>query len=187
MARVRTVVTGVAGSPYYVQGYFTGPGGSVQDKIDAWHTFVTGGLAATQELLSDDCRYETESFVPLVDSATGSITGFLTGTNRVTNGTGTAGLLPTSNQVLVRWRTGVYIGGREVRGHTNLPAQTIDAQTVNGDLKPSFGLLYEERADALAADEDAAFVVWSKKNGVYHRVFDASVWSKFAVLRSRRD
>lgn len=68
-----------------------------------------------------------------------------------------------------------------------MPGQMAGNANVDGS--PSTALIgaYNSRAEALIADANTVHVVWSKKHGVWWATSSASTWSRYAVLRSRRD
>lgn len=183
MLRVRTVVTGVAGSPYYLVGYFEDLTDNEQQCVDAWAAF-TSAAAANQPTGSN---WLTEGDVEVVDPITGDTIGVRGADQVLVLGSTNLPLLPPASQALIRWRTGVYVGGREIRGRTNMPLQFQDNATSGGTVKGSVQTFYKERADTLVNQITAEHVVWSKTNGRWERTVTASVWDQFSVLRSRRD
>lgn len=183
LRRVRTIVTGVAGSPYYLVGYFSAESGTAQDCVDAWSDFVIGP-AVNGKLGS---TWTTEGEVELVNPVTGDTIGLEDAVGIDVLGTTDYDLLPTSNQALVRWRTGNYVAGREVRGRTNLPLQSVGSIDDAGNLNSTVINGYRTRAATLIDDPATVHVIWSKKNGLWWATQTASVWEKLSVLRSRRD
>lgn len=183
MLRVQTVVTGVAGSPYYLTGYFDADGAIPDSVIDRWHDFVIGDEAFP--LAGTITR--TDGELPIVNPQTGQIVGQVTGTGRTTVGTRNYDLAPLQTQLLVRWRTGEYIGGREIRGRTSIPLVGEASVSANGNVsQETIGSINLQAANLLSGI-GGDFVVWSKKNGVWYAATSASCWEKFSVLRSRRD
>jgi hypothetical protein len=88
--------------------------------------------------------------------------------------------------MLIKWRTGIYLAGREIRGRTFIPG--LDAFT-NAE-----GVVDTTVHDALSDDLatwlgglSAPPLIWSRTHGDSAAVAAAEVWDQFAVLRSRRD
>lgn len=103
-------------------------------------------------------------------------------------GTSSQGALPQASQGLVRWGTGEVVNGRRLNGKTYIAGLTNSAKT-DGRVDGSVRTLLQNAANGLmdALQPTMSMVTWSRKNGVIHLVNSASVWSEFAVLRSRRD
>lgn len=181
--RVRSTMEG----PNVVGGgvcdlYFDSNVGSTQQAFDAVVAFWIGA--------NDAYRVDTIITVDpevYVLTAAGVITGIdpVTPTSSIA-GTDDSDALPPQTQSLVRWRTGAFSNGREVRGRTFIPSAG-EAYSVAG--KPGGARLTEliNAADALVNDAESQLLVWSRTHQVAFPVISSSVWDKFAVLRSRRD
>lgn len=187
MLRVRTVLTGVAGSPYYMTGYFDAQTGTPTQAITAWHTFISGGGGATSGGIPSGARVETLGEVQLVNPVNGDVTGAVVGTPAVTTGTGVGPFLPPANQLVVRWRTGIYESGREIRGKTFIPSRLESESTATGQVETAATTAFNSLASALIANALVDLVVWSRKYGQWALVSSGSTWNQFGVLRSRRD
>jgi hypothetical protein len=182
MHKVVQVMTGVAGSPYYVTGYFDAAVGTAQQAADAWRLFLNGGTStyAAPLILSPITD------VPLVDPVTGNVTAIQTVTVAGVTMIGAGDPLPPAVSLLVRWRTGQYIGGREIRGRTNIPRMQETDSTAGA---PTSTLIstWGTRITTLLGGSTAHHVVWSKKNGAWAQTVTGPVWNQWASLRSRRD
>lgn len=183
MYRLVTTVTGVAGSPYYMVGYFEAEPGQENNIITAWHLFCVPASSA----LPVGATATTSGLIDVVNPVSGDTVGVQQTTDYTTGGTYAGETVPRASQVLVRWRTGVYVGGREIRGRTNIPLVEIGAIGPNGGLDGAFLSVFNERAEDLVNDPASSFVIWSKKNGRHEPVVLGSTWSQFSVLTSRRD
>jgi hypothetical protein len=181
--RVRTVFSGGQGTPYLSTFYFLPTSGkTAQMAVAATGAFWTAVKAHMANTLS----FATEPEVVSIDA----ITGLATGSTAVTQvtGTGTSGGSPIApaTQGLVRWRTGVFTGGREIRGRTFLPGVTTGDNNAGVPIA-----LYKTdintAAAALIADANSDFCIWSKKHANDPLATSGVVWTQFAVLRSRRD
>jgi hypothetical protein len=94
--------------------------------------------------------------------------------------------LPAATSLLIRWRTGQYASGKEIRGRTNIPG-ICESLSTNGTPDPALITTWQTRATALLSSANARHVVWSKKNGGACVTSSASPWTQWAILRSRRD
>jgi hypothetical protein len=122
--------------------------------------------------------------VQIVDPATGDTvsTETITGTHTWT-GNGTAEPLPPATAMLIEWRSGVYFGGRELRGRTFISCLTEDS-SVSGVPGGAMATALDSMANTLCLE---SMCLYSPTKHVRAGVPSASIWSKFAVLRSRRD
>lgn len=185
--RVETIVTGVAGSPYYVVGHFTADTGTPTQVTQAWHKFVTGSTSGTASGFPVGTVVQTQPEVQLINPVDGAVIGLEDAPPITQNGANPGPQLPRQNQLLVRWRTGNYVNRREVRGRTNLPCVLEEASTNQGEVESTVVSGINTRASELIADTNSVLVVWSKKNGLWWAAATGSCWNKFSVLRSRRD
>jgi len=181
--RVTTSISGFSGGPYLSQMHFSEALGALaQDAADAVKVF----WAAVDNLMANDLTWTVPGEVEQFDPANGNLTGIVA----VTGGTGTGAdatsYLPPANQMLIRWRTGTFVGGREIRGRTFIPGVT-EAGTADGVLEASWQSTLLSAANALIADTDSELQIWSPTQGATADVASASVWNQLAVLRSRRD
>jgi hypothetical protein len=124
-----------------------------------------------------------------VDPATGLITDVHTTSQSTFAGASASEPSPWAAQVLARWRTGVYVGGREVRGRTFFPGP-LESNITDGVLPVvavnAYDLIWSTHladADTLAAGDR---VIWSQTHGAAYNVSSASTWNQLAVMRSRR-
>lgn len=182
MYRVTQVATGVAGSPYYLTGYFQQAGGTSQAAASAWRKALgdqVGNFIAPY-------TYQPITFVDVVDPVTGNTLGVEPVSVPLLAFTATDDPLPPYTMLLIRWRTGLYNAGREVRGRTNI-ARLGELANTQGKVTAASLTAWQARADALIADLDCRHVVYSKKGGGWSDTITASVWEQFAVLTSRRD
>lgn len=182
MYRVRTVFTGVTGSPWVSTAFFGEGSGTGQQAATAVGAF----WSSVDSLMEVSVSWSTLADVEIVDASTGQVTGVVNTTPVTGGGVAATTGLPVATQALVRWRTGVYVGGREIRGRWFIPGL---ATTANTDGAPSSTVLstVNTAAATLLADANADLEVWSRKNGTAPVAVSGSCWNQFAVLRSRRD
>jgi len=181
--RVRTIFSGPAGTPWYNNLFFTEAGGSAQDAADAVATF----WGAADAFMKSTISWATDTAVYVIDASNGEAGGIET----VTNGGGTGGssddLLPRATQAVISLRTGVFVGGREVRGRIFVPGLTEASCATDGTLATTPKNTLATAANAIVSDAGNEFVVWSRTHGVGHLVSACQTDSEFGVMRSRRD
>lgn len=193
MLRVRSVSTGVAGSPYYTNTYFLG---GVGDALAA-RTRMLNFWTALVPVMRTGLSTTVEQEVWEIDPGTGDTTAIVSGgTGAPAVGTSAGAPLPPATQGLIRLNTGLVRRNRRVAGRIFVPGLTVSSQT---DGRPSSALLttLTNAANGLVGGATAApIVVWSRPNDVIGPVFlpgaqalvsGIGVWNEFAVLRSRRD
>jgi hypothetical protein len=203
--RVTTLITGnlVSGGGINTM-YFDAAGGGAGDAAtavgDFWGDFLT--------YLSDDVTFTVQPEVEEVNEVNGAVTGVVAVTGSATTGPSAAEWLPPAMQALVRFRTGEFVDGREIRGRVFIPGFV---ETINDNGAPAAALLTQLQTAANTLITDSAdMVIWQRpreargvippgpghpnglpaqdqRDGSFARVTTASVWSKWAILRSRRD
>lgn len=184
MIRVRSVITGVEGTPWVSNMYFDpgNTGGDEQAAVDSVGEF----WAAHNASVRTACVLNTEPEVPTIDPATGEVTAVVTTDPFTLDFTATGEALPAATQFLHRWTTNNFVGGRRIRGRTFIPGVTEDVNTAQG--KPNAGMFTAGTTAANALlSSPAVFCLWSRKNGIAALVTGFSMWDQWAVLRSRRD
>lgn len=182
MFRVKTEFTGLAGSPGLNQLYFTASVGTPALVTVAVGNFWDDALGQSGSALN----YEVLPDVDIVESTTGQITSVVAGTGSSGSGGGAGQELPPATQALLRLRTGVFENGREIRGKVFVPGVT-EAGSDSGTVSPAVQSAIQGAFDALMANTNANWLVYSRKNFSAASVSSGSVWNQFAVLRSRRD
>jgi len=184
MLRVSTVMTGHPGAPYFSTMYFNGVLDSEAiDAQSAVHDFW-GGLVG---FIAGGLAMQVQPDVEQIDPVTGFILDVHSNAVAVVNSTGNAPL-PFATQGLLRWRTGQFVAGKEIRGRTFIPNLANDAQ-LSALPSTAFTTAANAAATGLLTDPGPAneFGVWSRKNGQFAQASNGTLWSNFAVLRSRRD
>ena len=184
--RVRTLFTGVTGSPWLSTNYFVGATPApTQAEANAAVVKVGAFWTAMRPLTSSLVSFATDANVAVME-LDGTLTGGFATTPVTGTGTSVADMLPIANQGLIRWLTNVFVGGRQVRGRTFVPGQT---ETSSGAGIPTATWLgtVAPLAVTLAATGPPSLVVWSETHASAQAVASSSVWTQWAVLRSRRD
>lgn len=180
--RVRTVWTGVAGTPYYSNFYFKDPGATATQITNAVNAFWT----ATRAIFVTAATATTETFIAVIDDATGELVGSETGPGGTVTGSATGSMLSPATQVLVRNKTGLYQGGRQVQGHFNIPAIGANQLITTGNFAAASQTIVNNAASNLIA-APGVWSVYAKTRGISVPINSATAWEKFSVLRSRRD
>lgn len=191
--RVRTVIDGVAGAPFYSNFYFGNASGANQaqqviDKARAFWDIIKGtiltGLTGT-----------IEGEVPVINEQTGKMTGVHTGTpyNFTATGVGTA--MPGFSQGLIRLHTGGFVNGHNVHGRIFIPGN-LEENNTTGRPTPAYLSILQQAANALTT-APPVLQIWARpvvdelkpernRDGSAHTVISASTWTEWSVLRSRR-
>jgi hypothetical protein len=180
--RVNTSMTGLQGGPWFSSMVFDGSGtADAQASADAVRAF----WLAISTSMGAGLTITVDPEVIAFDPATGDPTGVeSTSTAQITTG-GAGEPLPWSTQGLMRWRTGVFIGGKEVRGRTFIPALTEGHNTAGRPAAALLTILNAAGATLILASPDLQ--VYSRTHGVVHNVTARSTWTEWAELRTRRD
>lgn len=192
--RYRVELAGLVGGPG-VSTFFadsTAAGYDDQGYVDAVDAFLSGVAVLTHSSIT----WTGESTVDYLDVASGEITGQNTVANFVVVGTNNNEVLAPTTQGLVKWVTGVYRDGRQILGKTFLPGPTIDLSENPG--VPVAGYLGGVLAQAmLYSGAGIGASVYSRprkgteskpaRAGAINPIVIPVVWSKWAVLRGRRD
>ncbi len=185
MLRVRTVVTGVPGSPYYSNFYF---GGTTSGEAAAALAATKGFWNSLTSTLRSGSQSTVQGDVVQIDPITGSILTLYSLTNGIYNNTNSNPLLPPTSQAVIRLRSNTFLGGREVRGRWFVGALCSDANTAGVLSGPVTTALNSANTALLSASAGAGqLVVWSRKNQSVAFVTGLQVWNQFGSLRSRRD
>lgn len=177
--RIRTVFSGVPGTPYLNNFYFdTGTVGDASSAAAAVYDFWN----AVDGQMVNTIAWNIEDDVPLFTNPE-----TIAGWESVAGGSG-AGLLsgdslPWSTQLLVQWSTATVFNNRRIRGRTFVPGFS-ENQNSAGVPIISLRDAVETAADALAG---TGLVIASRAANTFVPVTSAQVWSQWAVLRSRRD
>lgn len=185
LLRVRTTFSGATGSPWLATHYFLEdtPTQTLANSANSAVGTFWGAIAA---LMRTGITYATGGQVDQLN-----LSGDLEGAFAVTPATGsgsngTADILPFATQALVRWNTGLVLGGRFLKGRTYIPGLT-EGSSVAGTLNSVDRTTILNAANALISDVNSKLAVWSRASAGAATATGADVWQQFAVLRSRRD
>ena len=181
--RVRTGIAGGPGGSQVSTMYFdaTSPF-TAQAAVDTVYNFWNNLKAG----IANDLTFTIEPAVYTIDATTGEPTGIVSTGSAAVSGTNANDTEPWATQGLVEWRTGNFISGREIRGRTFIPGPTYD-QSSGGVPSSTYNTRISSAVTSLLGDTDSALMVYSRKNFLAAQVDVGSPWTKWAVLRSRRD
>jgi len=108
-------------------------------------------------------------------------------TSTVVTGTEGTEKLPPATQGLIEWRTGFFVGGREIRGRTFIPGLSNSSSAANGVPTSTWLTLAAAASTAIIGWTSSDFVVYSPTKHQKALVTAGQPWNEWAVLRSRRD
>lgn len=185
LRRVRSVATGVAGTPWYSNMYFTWVTGTAQAHVDLVRDFWTNCAAS----LDNSVTWTIEGDCAVVDDATNTIVGIDSVTSRTVTGSSSTSALPPATQALLNTLTGTFIGGRQLRGKVFVPGWVTSVSDGLGAPNASLRTLLVTQGGVLISGSSSPgpWRVLSKQYGTSAVINAVSSPSKFAVMRSRRD
>jgi len=128
----------------------------------------------------------TGADVAVLNSVTGALEGTATVAQSSGAGSAAGDAQPPAVQGLLRLITSNVVAGRLLRGRLFLPG-SLEASNTSGQPSAGYRTAYETPAAALIADANTEWQIWSQTHGVPAVVQSANVWTRWAVLRSRRD
>jgi hypothetical protein len=137
-------------------------------------------------MISSSYTATVESEVFLIDQATGEPTGMESVTTTPVVCTQSSDPLPWQTQGLIRWTTGTFIGGRQVRGRTFIPGPCETCNT-SGVPNSSYVPTLQSVAATFLGTSGVTPVIYSRVNHSAWPILGRSTWSKWAFLGSRRD
>ncbi len=184
LTRVRTVFTGVPGTPWYSNMFFDIELGEIQLAADAVGAFWTD----VASLMNNNVDWEVEDSVTVLNPENGEPVGVGSVTGDSGSGTGSGNMLARATQAYIIWNTGTWLGGRQIRGRTFLPGLVVGCSDGQGQVQPGVVLEIATAAAALLETPgNPTLNVYSRKNGQSLPVISGQASNQFAVLRSRRD
>lgn len=194
MLKVSTIWSGtMQGLPYFSDHYF---GGSSELEATSARNALTTFWQGVDDRVVNNLTWTIQGDVEVIDPATGDITGVFGGVGATGNGADTGELTSAALQGLIRWRTGDFPFGRELRGRTFIPGVS-EASSADGVPAATYVTGMETAATNLIVASSGAggLVVWARPQpdatpprvGTTALVSSSSLWNQWAVLRSRRD
>lgn len=198
MYRVTTLIGGNYVTGGGIQEFYFASSGTLtaQNAASAARTF----WAAFTTALASGTTFAVQPEVETVSAVNGDVTAVSAVTATIVTCSGTGSIGNPASQGLIRWRTGFFSDGREIRGRTFIPAMATSLVDASGNPTSSFLTVANAAGAALIADANSVMLVWRRpkytgkkpnrvqvRDGAEADVTSASTWSKLAVLRSRRD
>jgi len=184
LVRVRTIFTGVAGTPWYSNLYFMGAGVAI--NVANCHAQVAAFWNAYKPNVTTAVSYTVEGDVPTIDDATGNITGVTSVTPVTAACTGVGDSLPYQTQGLIRLYTNTFISGRRLRGRVFLVAP-LESLSTTALPTAAYVSSMNAAATTMKGAPGAQLAVYSRTHHTSAAVQTVSTWSQWAVQRSRRD
>lgn len=184
MFRVRTQFTGSRpGVPYLSTLYFGTSLYVVDDAVTATLDFWT----AIKGQFTNGLTAEVLAEVAVISDVDGSLQSveFATTAGSI-GGDNSNEPLPPATQGLVRIGTNDVVGGRILKGHIFIPGAT-EANSSSGVPSSEFISVVGGAMNDLIDDVGSELRIWSRTHGASALATGATVWSQWAVLRSRRD
>lgn len=179
--RVRTEWTGLPGGSALTTVYFP-LGATTQGAIDGMDAFWTS-LAAR---IANDAAWSVQADVETIDTSTGNIISVDSGTANAGAGSDANPMLSLGTQGLLNLRTGVYLGGREVRGKIYVPVPTTN-QNADGLPTAAYQTALTTAYNALlSAASIAHLIVYSPTHAEGIQVSGVTPSAYWARLRSRQ-
>lgn len=196
MWRIRTIMTGVGGSPWYNNLFFaesaSGSAGNVQAKVRAFWSDMSGFIAPGVSI-------QVDPEILTIEAETGNIVASGSQVLAPVASAGATGPGAVATQVLVRLNTGVRRNNRNVIGHMFIPFPCKGDITTDGQYAAGRAANVATNANALVAFTTGGVSyrmgVWSRPKtflgvstpGAFSLVSTASVPTKLSFLSSRRD
>lgn len=182
--RVDTVMTGVAGTPFYNSLYFTRVESTPPDSLRFQVSQMWQALLA----FSDDALdFTVSGEIANVEDTTGAVVDFENGISGSGGGSGSGLPFPYATQGLIRLRTSTVVGGRRLQGKIFVPS--IVSATPLGEPDADLRTYWDGIMGDFIADSSSfgPLRIFSRKNLTSAVVTQASTWDQWSVLRSRRD
>lgn len=180
--RVRTAILGIAGGPEVATHFFQASAGTAQDAATAVRTFWD----SLKTCVGNGYTFQVENAVELIDQATGQPTGLASTTNTVVTGTGGNNYVPSATQGVIQWRTGLFLGGREVRGRTYIPGLVTGVAGTTGLPGGPLPAAAVAAIGAIISPASSDFCIYSRAHRASASATSGALWNQFGVLRSRR-
>lgn len=174
-----TLIAGGGLSTFYFDDAF----GTAAGDISAVASF----FSTTEAMRTNTCVWTTNADVATIDSSSGALISVTSTAQQTGVGTAAGDPLPPTQQGLLRALTSTVVAGRVLRGRLFLPGTPETQSGSTGQPIAGYLTAYNNAAAALNAGAASVWSIWSPTHGVQAAVFSANMWTKFAVLRSRRD
>jgi len=181
LKRIHVTYDGAPGLPGTNTLYCHENGISAADQVTAVVDFFT----SMGPSINSSMTVTVDGIVDIVNSVTGLTTGQDdTGAGDVIDCSGSTDPLPLATALLVQLRSGVFFTGRELRGRFFI-AGMVEGNSTAGRPDASSLAVWQPFLDTLVDDSNLA--VYSPTKHEWASVSSATLWTEWAVMRSRRD
>lgn len=155
-------------------------------KVNATYGHATTFLTNLSTIIRSTVTVRVDPVTEILDSVTGTIINSETATSPTTvTCTDTGQSLPAQAQGLIRWRTGFYSFGRELRGKTYIPAPT-EGSSDGLPLGPYITTVTNAASTFINdCTPDEPLLVWGKTHGVVAPIKAGPVSGSWHTLRGR--
>lgn len=179
--RLQVITSGPQGAPYYNNFYTTANTiGDAEALSDAAFDLFT----ALADRLTNSAQVQFSGTVDSFDAATGQTTGSTSVTPWTVSGSWGSGSSQGGTTLVLQWRTGVFANGREIRGRSFISGL---GDVNEGNPSVPSAVLTDANNAAAAYAATAGTAVFSPTNGSVEEMATGTCWSKFGLVRSRRD
>lgn len=176
--------SGTAGLPGISTIYVEAGEGQAAAAVSAWETFWDN----LSDLIANDFTVSIGGVCDTISPVTGQTVSVETVTAAVVTGTSVGQFLPLATQGVLEFLTGQFHNGRQLRGKMFVPG-IVEDQNETG--VPTSGCIAAFEAELNDVNDlggmNGSWVVWSRANALWEFVTDTFMWTKWGVLRSRRD
>lgn len=198
ICRTRVELTGWSGAPGVNTWYWVtpvSPGVPSTTHVDDIHDEISAYYDGVTSILKPGVTWRIDPVVQYLNDTDGEVQGIVTQTGDVHTfeSTATSGNESPAVQVLLRFNTSDYIGGRNVKGRLFIGPLSDSAVSEDGTLRTDVAETLDDLLVAPTSGLGARLIVWhrpsssSSTNGQYCDVTSALHQEKLAILRSRRD
>ena len=181
LKRIHVTYEGAPGLPGTNTIYGHENGTSAAEQVDAVFAFFT----SMGPSINSSMTVTVDPIVDIVDSTTGLTTGQDdTGAGGTVDCSSSTDPLPLATALLVQFRTGTFFGGRELRGRIFIAGMT-EGNSTAGKPDASSLAVWQPFVDTLL--DDGQLAVYSPTKHEWASMSSATIWTEWAVMRSRRD
>lgn len=157
-------------------------GSDAQDSVDTVQAFFT----ALRDVMSNQISVHVSGSVEILDPSSGEPTGIDSVTSRVVSPTADSNALPWQTQGLILWNTGTWIGGRQVRGRTFVPAAVENNNSSGGQPDATYLSTLATAAAVISSATTCTPGIFSRKHPNMYPIVSHTVEDHWAVMRTRR-
>jgi len=181
--RTEVEINGLQGAPYYSRLHWDSTGFDGQIGADAVANATHELWTDLAALMHNQAVISINPEVAQVDDASGETTAvFITSEANISGALSTE-RIASGLQALAQHRTGVFVGGREVRGRTFVPGLTESANDSGRPIGATRTAIATAFATWFTGHDPQGGVLG--KNG-FTLANNTTVWTEFAFLDSRR-